>query len=109
MHPSARAVARGVLAVVRSNMQRALRAVSVARGHDPADFTLVSFGGAGGLHALFLAAELGVRRVLVPRWPGALSALGMLAADQVAESERAIDDPSQLPALFTELIGRNER
>ena len=104
----ARAVAQGVLAVVRSNMQRALRAVSVARGHDPADFTLVSFGGAGGLHAFFLAADLGVRRVLVPRWPGALSALGMLASDQIAEAEHAVTDPAALAALFAELLARNE-
>jgi N-methylhydantoinase A len=84
-----RAAAAGVLAVVRSNMQRAVRAVSVARGHDPADFTLVSFGGAGGLHAFFLARALSIGKVLVPRHPGALSALGMLGADHVAECERS--------------------
>lgn len=105
----ARAVAAGVLAVVRSNMQRALRAVSVARGYDPADFTLVSFGGAGGLHTFFLAGELGVRRVLVPRWPGALSALGMLASDEIAEAERAVTDRDELDELFAELATRNER
>jgi N-methylhydantoinase A len=80
-------VASGVLTVVRSNMERAIRSVSIARGHDPTQFALVPFGGAGGLHAFSLAKSLKVPRVIVPRYPGALSALGMLGADRIADAE----------------------
>ncbi len=73
--------ARGILAVVHSNMLRAIRVVSVERGRDPKDFALLAFGGAGPLHAAALAAELGVRSVLVPPQPGILCALGLLVAD----------------------------
>ncbi len=80
--------ARGVLDVVRSNMARALRVVSVERGWDPRDFTLVAFGGAGPLHACDLARELGVRRVLVPPAPGVLCAIGLLVADLRSDASR---------------------
>ncbi len=73
--------ALGVVRVVNAGMERALRAVSVERGFDPRGFTLVSFGGAGGLHAVELARSLRVARVLIPRSPGALSAEGALGAD----------------------------
>jgi N-methylhydantoinase A len=62
-------------------MARANRLISVERGHDPRDFALVCFGGAGGLHAADLADSLGIPKVIVPRFPGALSALGLLLAD----------------------------
>jgi N-methylhydantoinase A len=75
------AAALGVLRVANAAMERAIRAISVERGHDPRDFVLVAFGGAGPLHAAYLAAALGMQRVLVPRYPGVLSALGMLTAD----------------------------
>jgi N-methylhydantoinase A len=78
--PSARG-ARDVIAVANASMERALRVVSVERGFDPRDFTLVAFGGAGPLHACDLAEMLSVRRVLVPRFPGILSAIGMALAD----------------------------
>jgi N-methylhydantoinase A len=74
-------LAAGIVEVVNSNMERAVRLISVERGHDVRDFTLVSFGGAGGLHAATLARGLGIPRVLVPPHPGALSALGLLLAD----------------------------
>lgn len=74
-------VAQGILDVVNANMERALRLVTVERGHDPRDFTLVCFGGAGGLHACDLASRLSIPRILIPRDPGTLSALGMLMAD----------------------------
>ena len=74
------AAAYGILLVANAAMARALRHVSTERGHDPADFTLVSFGGAGGLHACELAEALRMRSVLVPRYPGAFSALGMALA-----------------------------
>lgn len=72
--------AAAVIAVANANMERALRVVSVERGYDPRAFTLVAFGGAGPLHACDLADLLGIPRVLVPRFPGVLSALGMVVA-----------------------------
>ncbi len=78
---TAAAAALGVVRVVNAGMERALRAVSVERGFDPRGFTLVTFGGAGGLHAVELARALRVPRVVVPRGPGALSATGALRAD----------------------------
>ena len=71
-----------VVAVVNAEMLRALRVVSVERGHDPAGFALVAFGGAGPLHACELADELGIRKVLVPEAAGVLSALGLVASDE---------------------------
>ena len=77
--------AEGILRVANANMERAIRLVSVERGHDPRDFALVAFGGCGGLHACEIASELGIRTVLVPEYAGALSALGMLIADRVRD------------------------
>ena len=77
--------AEGIIAVVTANMARAIRVISVQRGHDPRDYTLVAFGGAGPLHAARLAAELEIRRVLVPRSPGILCAMGLLMADLRAD------------------------
>jgi N-methylhydantoinase A len=73
--------AGAVVRVVNSHMARAIRLVSVERGHDPREFVLVSFGGAGGLHACELARRSGIRTVLIPRQASTLSALGMLVAD----------------------------
>lgn len=73
--------ALGVVRVVNAAMERAIRTISVERGEDPRDCTLVAFGGAGPLHAVYVAEALGIRCVLVPRFPGVLSALGMLVAD----------------------------
>jgi len=70
----------GVIQVANANMERAIRRISVERGHDPRRFTLVAFGGAGPLHACELAESLQIPRVLIPGTPGVLSALGMLAA-----------------------------
>ena len=81
----ARRAALGVIQVANAHMQRALRVISVERGYDPRDFVLVSFGGAGGLHACDLARGLGIRRVLIPRGASTLSAFGMLAADVVKD------------------------
>src|SRR5215212_1604793 len=78
-----------VVDVVNAEMLRALRVVSVERGHDPADFALVAFGGAGPLHACDLADELGMRTVLVPEVAGVLSALGLVAADERRDSVRS--------------------
>ncbi len=79
------ATAQGIISVVTANMARAIRVISVQRGHDPRDYTLVAFGGAGPLHAARLAAELDVSRVLVPCNPGILCAMGLLLADLRAD------------------------
>jgi N-methylhydantoinase A len=87
---SAVEAALGVVRVVNAGMERALRAVSVERGFDPRACTLVTFGGAGGLHAVELARALRVPRVVVPREPGALSAVGCLRADVVKSLSRTL-------------------
>jgi N-methylhydantoinase A len=86
----ARAAALGVVRVAEARMERALRVISVERGHDPADFTLVSFGGAGGLHACGLARALGIGTVMLPPAASTLSAWGMLAADVVRARGRTV-------------------
>lgn len=82
--------ALGVIRVANANMEQALRLVSVERGHDPRLFSLVSFGGAGGLHAAALASALRIPRVLIPCFPGAFSALGVLLADVVKDYSRTV-------------------
>ncbi len=79
------ATAQGILSVVTANMARAIRVISVQRGHDPRDYTLMAFGGAGPLHAARLARELDINRVLVPRSPGILCAMGLLLTDLRAD------------------------
>jgi N-methylhydantoinase A/oxoprolinase/acetone carboxylase beta subunit len=79
------AAAAGILRVANANMERAIRVVSIERGHDPRDFALLAFGGCGGLHACEIAESLGIRTVLVPAQAGALSALGMLLADHTRD------------------------
>jgi N-methylhydantoinase A len=82
--------AMGIVDVANAVMEKAIRVISVERGHDPRDFTLVAFGGAGGLHACDLAAALRIPRVLVPRYPGGLSALGILRADVIHDYSRTV-------------------
>ena len=77
--------AQGILSVVTANMARAIRVISVQRGYDPRDYTLVAFGGAGPLHAARLARELDIGRILVPRNPGIFCALGLLLTDLRAD------------------------
>jgi N-methylhydantoinase A len=80
--------ARGVYRVANANMTRAVRAVTVERGHDPRNFALAAFGGAGPMHAAALAERLDVGRVVVPRACGVLSAYGLLAADETRDAVR---------------------
>jgi N-methylhydantoinase A len=109
---SAVEAAEGVIAVAEAAMERAIRVISVERGHDPAEFALLSFGGAGGLHAVALARLLGVQTVVVPRHPGLFSALGMLFADVVrdfSETVMAASDKTDLievAGLFATLEAR---
>ena len=87
---SATDTALGIIRVVNSNMERAIRAISLERGYDPREFTLIPFGGAGPMHACELAAELGIPRVLIPGHPGILSALGVAIADVVKDYSRTV-------------------
>ena len=82
--------AAGVVRVVNANMEKAIRVVSIERGHDPRQFALVAFGGAGAMHACELAHALRIPRVIVPAYPGALSALGILISDVVKDHSRTI-------------------
>lgn len=82
--------AEGVIRVVNAGMERALRLVSIERGYDPREFTLVAFGGAGGLHACALAQSLAIPRVLIPMMPGALSAYGILVSDVIKDYSQTI-------------------
>lgn len=85
-----RGAAEGVIRVANAAMERAIRAVSVQRGFDPRDFVLVSFGGAGGLHACEIADALGIPAVLTPPAPGVLSAYGLLCADAIEEISHTV-------------------
>ncbi len=96
---SAREAAAGVLSVVLNNMARAVRLMTVDRGHDPSLFTLVAYGGAGPMHGCELAELLGIRRVLVPPWPGAFSACGLLLADRVRDSSLTLMLPMSPEAM----------
>jgi N-methylhydantoinase A len=90
MNKSLTEAALGVLKIAEANMTSAVRAVTARRGHDPRRFTLVSFGGAGGLHACALAEALEIPRVLVPPYCGVLSALGMVVAPPVVDVSRTV-------------------
>ena len=84
------AASLGIIRVVNASMERAIRAISLERGHDPREFTLVAFGGAGPMHSCELAREVGIPRVLVPPNPGILSALGVAIADIVKDYSRTV-------------------
>jgi N-methylhydantoinase A len=90
-----------VVAAVNAEMLRALRVISVERGHDPREFALVAFGGAGPLHACELAEELGIRTVLVPAAAGVLSALGLLVSEERRDQVRSyvcpLEEAGELP------------
>ncbi len=103
--------AYAVVTLANSVMARALRMVTVERGLDPQDFTLYAFGGCGPLHAAELAAEIGIKRILVPREPGVFSALGLLVADCKTVAYKAVGklvdelDEAELEQLYTKLVG----
>ena len=84
------ATAKGVVDIANVNIDRAIRRVSIARGHDPRDFTLVAFGGAGPLHACEAAERLDIPRVLIPHTPGVLCALGLLIADVAVDFSQSV-------------------
>ncbi len=104
--------AEGIVLLAETAMQQAIRVISVEKGYDPREFTLVAFGGAGPLHACALARELRMPRVLVPALPGALSALGILLSDTVRDYSKTVMLPAHadLEPFFRELetIGKTE-
>jgi N-methylhydantoinase A len=103
--------ARGIVRIANHNMINALKLVSVNRGHDPRDFTMIAFGGGGGMHAVALATELGMRRVVIPFAADVFSAWGMLMSDLRRDyfvTRLARFAPASAPvidALLTEVIG----
>ena len=101
--------ALGVVSVAVNNMVGSLRKVTTQQGHDPRDFTLVAFGGAGPVHAGLVAREAGIQRVMVPAYPGLLSAMGLLLSDNRTETSvtfpRTLDSvsPEELTSIFDDL------
>ncbi len=89
--------ALGVIEIANAHMERALRVISVERGHDPRDFTLLSFGGAGGLHAADLARRLHIPEVLISPYASTFSAFGMLAADVIKDYTQTVMLPGDCP------------
>jgi N-methylhydantoinase A len=81
LHLSRQDVARGIVRIANNNMVNAIKLISINRGHDPRDFTLIAFGGGGGMHACALAKELGIKKVVIPKQSGVFSAWGMLLSD----------------------------
>ena len=108
------ALAEGIVRIAVARMTSAIREISIQRGYDPRDFTLIAFGGAGPMHALAMAEEIGIPRVLVPRHPGNFSALGLLASDIKHDDVRTRVGPLReqaalLAALFEDMAGAARR
>jgi N-methylhydantoinase A/oxoprolinase/acetone carboxylase beta subunit len=101
--------ALGVVDIANASMEKAIRVISVERGYDPRNFALISFGGAGGLHAVEMAEHLRIPKVIVPRFAGVLSALGLLMADSIKDYSRSFirqaqrTDPEDLKKIFNEM------
>ena len=108
-------LAEGIVRVANANMERAIRVVSVERGHDPRRFALLAFGGAGGMHACEIARRLEIGAVIVPRHAGVLSALGMLVADVTRDYSASVllpadrATPAQLTARLRPLVREAHR
>ncbi|MEF8873305.1 MAG: hydantoinase/oxoprolinase family protein [Candidatus Thermoplasmatota archaeon] len=101
----------GIFRVANSKMARTMKSITVERGLDPKDFSILAFGGAGPLHAAFLAEELGIKKVIVPPMAGVFSALGMVTGDVIHDHSRtvltSIDDQSVLDEAITDLKRRS--
>ena len=106
---SAEDFAAGILRVVETQMEKAIRVISIERGHDPRQFTLVAFGGGGPLHACALARALRIPTVLVPAMPGALSAVGILLADAVRDYSRTVMLPGDATRSIEDGFAELER
>ena len=88
--------ASGIIQIANANMEKAIRVISIERGHDPRDFALISFGGAGGMHAIEIASNLNIAKVIVPKNAGVLSALGLLLADSIKDYSKSILKSTEL-------------
>lgn len=99
--------ALGIIDIVNTHMERALRVITVERGYDPGNFSLLSFGGAGGLHAVDLARNLGIPRVIISPWASVFSAFGMLCADIIRDYTQTVMLPADTP--INGLLSRFER
>jgi N-methylhydantoinase A len=103
-----------IVEIVNASMAEALRIVSVERGHDPREFVLIAFGGAGPVHAAFLAGELGIGEVVVPPAPGAFSALGLVASDikrgysRTLYADLGAVEPERIAAALDAMAGEAE-
>lgn len=101
--------ALGVIEIANASMEKAIRVISVERGYDPRNFALISFGGAGGLHAVEMAEHLRIPKVIVPRFAGVLSALGLLMAKSIKDYSRSFlklaqsTDPEELEKIYKEM------
>lgn len=108
---STEGMAEGICDVANAKMAQAIRTITVARGIEPREFSLVTFGGAGPMHGAFLAQELGIKEVIVPRFPGAFSAWGMQQASVRTDRSEAFFhrdedvDPAHMAGRLTELRG----
>lgn len=108
-------IARGIIRIANDNMVNALKLVSLSRGHDPRELTLIAFGGGGAMHAVALAQELGVKKVIVPRGASVFSAWGMTMSDlrrdlfinRFVETDR--EDALALTQVFLEELMHNAR
>jgi N-methylhydantoinase A/oxoprolinase/acetone carboxylase beta subunit len=104
-----RQTAQGVINIANANMEKAIRVISVERGYDPRNFALISFGGAGGLHAVEMAEQLRIPKVIIPRFAGVLSALGLLMANSIKDYSRSLirlaqkTSPEDLEKVFKEM------
>jgi len=101
--------AAGILRVANANIERAIRVVSVERGHDPREFALLAFGGCGGLHACEIAELMDIQTVVAPEHAGALSALGMLLADRIRDFAAGVPGRNGLAKVFSDLAGQARR
>ena len=107
--------AQGIVDIANANMEKAIRVISLDRGFDPREFALLSFGGAGGMHAADLAASLRMKAVLAPQNAGVLSAFGLLLADSIKDYSRSVlktvekADPAVLERGFQEMEKRGRR
>jgi N-methylhydantoinase A len=103
--------AQGVIEVINAQMERALRVISVERGNDPRDFSLFSFGGAGGLHAVELARHMGIPKVIISKFASTLSAYGMLASNVIKDYVKTVMLPGNatheiIQDFFTPLVNQ---
>ena len=111
---SIKETAEGIIDIANATMEKAIRVISIERGFDPRNFSLFCFGGAGGMHAIDIAAHLNMPQVIVPKNAGVLSALGLLLADSIKDYSKSmlenIDgvEKARLDLLFSQLIKKSQ-